>query len=294
MKRLNAYFESILPIIPVTAVGILSLACGSALVLLLCLPPLACAQMFRPDKTDTSKRCAICHFEWVYTFFTEGRDGELMPQPQEKLVATPGMCFSCHDGSVADSRKTVLHDQGHRSGSVPSGSVNIPIELPLDEEGRMQCATCHTPHAVASSDDAGVEFFLRMPNKDSSFCLLCHQSAGGGPETGNRPTAVALKGIPPSIMDAGGLFGTGQPNQIICETCHVSHGEKNSVSLLLPIEDPSTRSVLCEVCHTMNPGRSQEPVLNRFSHPLGIPSGSSFQRPAAWPSGEKVYFGKQG
>lgn len=279
---------------PVHAGAICFLAFILTIVLLLCLPPLVRAQMFLPDKTDTSKRCAICHFEWVYTFFTERRDGELIPQPTDKLVATAGMCFSCHDGSVTDSRKTVLHDQGHRSGILPSGNVSIPSELPLDAGGRMQCATCHTPHAVQSSNGSSVEFFLRAPNKNSSFCVLCHQSAGGGPETGNHPTAVALKSIPPSLTDAGGMCGTAQPNQIICETCHVSHGEKNSVALLLPIEDPSTRSALCEVCHTKNPGRSPEPALNRFSHPLGKPSQFTAQLPIAWPNGEKVFFGKQG
>ncbi len=294
MTTPKANFASVPSIIPVKAGVVGSLASCITLVILLCLTPVSSAQMFMPDRNDTSKRCAICHFEWVYTFFTERRDGELISQPSDKLVATAGMCFSCHDGSITDSRKTVLHDQGHRSGIVPSSRVSIPADLPLDEEGRMQCATCHTPHAVQSSDGSSVEFFLRTPNKNSSFCVLCHQSADGGPETGNHPTAVALKSIPPSLMDAGGMFGTAQPNQIICETCHVPHGEKNSASLLLPIEDPSTRSALCEVCHTKNPGRSPEPALNRFSHPLGKPSGSAAELPAAWPNGEKVFFGKQG
>lgn len=294
MAAPKAYSATILLCNQIKAGVVGSLASGITLVILLCMTPVSSAQMFMPDRTDTSKRCAICHFEWVYTFFTERRDGELIPQPKDKLVATAGMCFSCHDGSITDSRKTVLHDQGHRAGIVPSSRVSIPGDLPLDEEGRMQCATCHTPHAVQSSDGSSVEFFLRTPNKNSSFCVQCHRSAGGGPETGNHPTAVALKSIPPSLMNAGGMFGTGQPNQIICETCHVPHGEKNSVSLLLPIEDPSTRSALCEVCHTKNPGRSPEPALNRFSHPLGTPSGINAQLPIAWPNGEKVFFGKQG
>ena len=136
---------------------------GFALALCLCLPLAVSAQMFRPDKTDTAKRCAICHFEWVYPFFIEHRDGELIAQPKQKQVAAAEMCFSCHDGSVADSRKTLLHDPGHGTGVKPSSAVTIPAEFPLDQGGHRQCATCHTPHAVASGDSTGVGFFLEAP-----------------------------------------------------------------------------------------------------------------------------------
>jgi predicted CXXCH cytochrome family protein len=267
---------------------------GVVLALMLFLPSAAPAQMFRPDRTDTAKRCAICHFEWVYPFFIERRDGELMPRPQDKQVASPQMCFSCHDGSVADSRKTVFHDPGHRTGITPSDAVTIPAEFPLDEDGRLQCATCHTPHAVASGDGNGVAFFLRSTNTNSSFCMRCHRNAVGKQEGGNHPTGISLAGIPDSLKQAGSLFGTEPPNQIICETCHLPHGGIENRFLVLSIEDPATRSVLCEACHTRNPGRADDPALNRFSHPLDIPPGTGGTIPAAWTNGEKVFLGRNG
>ena len=250
--------------------------------------------MFKPDKMDTAKRCAICHFEWVYPFFTEHRDGELIPQPPGELVATPEMCFSCHDGSIADSRKMVFHDPGHRTGIVPSGQVTIPKEFPLDEGGRLQCSTCHTPHAVASGDGTSVAFFLRSSNNNSSFCKLCHSITSGGKEKGNHPTDISLESIPSSLMEAGSRFGTDQPNQVICETCHIPHGGVNDQFLVLSIEDPATRSVLCEVCHSKNPGRSKDPALKRFSHPLDRAPGKAAQVPDQWPDGEKVFRGRGG
>lgn len=258
------------------------------------LPPCASAQMFRPDRTDTGKRCAICHFEWVYAFFTEHRDGELVPQPEGELVATPAMCFSCHDGSVADSRKIVFHDPGHRTGIAPSGKVTIPKEFPLDGEGNLQCATCHTPHAVESRDGTSVEFFLRSSNTNSSFCKVCHSTMGGGKEKGNHPTDISLKSIPTPLMEAGGQLGTDQPNQIICETCHIPHGGINDKFLVLSIEDPSTRSVLCEVCHTSSPGRSKDPLPKHFSHPINQAPGKTVSLPDQWPGGEKIFYGRRG
>jgi len=91
------------------------------------------AQMLHPDKPDSARKCAICHYQWVYPFYTEHRDGELVPKPEEKEVASPEMCFSCHDGSVEDSRKIVFHDPGHRAGVLPSRAITVPADFPLDE-----------------------------------------------------------------------------------------------------------------------------------------------------------------
>ena len=70
-------------------------------------------------------------------------------------------------------------------------------------------------------------------------------------------------------------MGTEMPNQIICETCHIPHGGVNNKFLVLSVEDPKTRSVLCEVCHTRKPGMAGDASLNRFSHPLDLTPGLS-------------------
>ena len=69
-----------------------------------------------------------------------------------------------------DSRKKICNDPGHQVGRVPSKRVTIPADFPLDDKGALKCTTCHTPHAVTEGSDSMVEYFLRAPNENSTFC----------------------------------------------------------------------------------------------------------------------------
>lgn len=262
--------------------------------LILLLPRPSPAQLELPKRADTARECSICHFRWVSTFFNEHRGTPLAPLQEEQVVGTREMCLSCHDGAVRDSRDKVCNDPGHRVGNIPSQRVRIPENFPLDENGAMQCSTCHTPHAMKKTRDTLVEFFLRAPNKDSSLCTLCHTSTLGGKKKGNHPVNSPLERIPQAILEAGGIVGGGTSPEIICETCHVAHGGINNQLLVLSVEDPLTRSVLCEVCHTNKPGRSGTPALNRFSHPIDIPPERSATIPKKWSGGEEVFLGRNG
>ena len=181
------------------------------------------------------------------------------------MVGDQEMCFSCHDGSVNDSRDRICNDPGHRIGTIPSHRVTIPEKFPLDKNGAMMCTTCHTPHALKGKEGPLVEFFIRASNKNSSFCKLCHVKNMGGTTKGNHPVDISAKRNPKAIIKAGGLLGTDLPNQIICETCHISHGGINNKFLVLSAEDPQSRSVLCEVCHSKKPGMAKDPNLTHFS-----------------------------
>ncbi len=77
--------------------GFTGLAVGMCLLML---PAVSSADMMHASKPDSAKKCAICHYQWVYSFYVEHRDGELVQRPDEKEVADEEMCFSCHDGSV--------------------------------------------------------------------------------------------------------------------------------------------------------------------------------------------------
>jgi predicted CXXCH cytochrome family protein len=270
---------------------LLCLALGQ---LFLVLPSAIAARSNHPSQADTAKQCSICHYRWVYTFYVEHRDTPLAPLEEEKVVGSRDMCLSCHDGSVLDSRDRICNDPGHSVGNLPSNRVSIPDTFPLDKNGAMQCSTCHTPHAIETSKDTLVEFFLRAPNKDSSFCKQCHARNTGGTVQGNHPTEVSADKKYQSIIEAGGLFGTGKPNEIICETCHTPHGGVNNRRLILSVEDPKTRSVLCEVCHTTRPGLASDPSLNRFSHPLDLTPGLTVSVPQRWKDGATVVLGTGG
>ena len=220
------------------------------------IPQFISAQIEMPLRADTSKECSICHYRWLSTFFRQHRKTPLAPLQEDPVVGTRPMCLSCHDGSVRDSRDKVCNDPGHQVGNIPSNRVSIPENFPLDDNGAMQCSTCHTPHSVKPTKETLVTFFLRAPNENSAFCKRCHLKNTGGVAAGNHPTEVSAEKEYPAIVAAGGLFGTGKPHEIICETCHTPHGGVNNRRLVLSIEDPRTRSVLCEVCHTQRPGVS--------------------------------------
>ena len=72
------------------------------------------ANVEAPKNPNSAKGCAICHYRWIATFFVEGKGTPLVPYQKEKVVATEEMCFSCHDGSVKDSRDKLSRKTGHR------------------------------------------------------------------------------------------------------------------------------------------------------------------------------------
>src|SRR4030042_4765784 len=97
---------------------------------------------------NSSRECAICHIRWVDAYERTGSQEGPMEAVLERQAGSGDMCLSCHDGSVIDSRFKVWSTRHHTTDSVPSAAVKIPSDkFPLDNQGRMTCATCHTAHA---------------------------------------------------------------------------------------------------------------------------------------------------
>lgn len=244
---------------------------------------------------DTSKKCAICHYQWVPAFFLEHRDTPIARADEKWLSSfSSEVCISCHDSSVRDSRRKICDDPGHQVGRVPSTQVTIPPEFPLDEKGALKCTTCHTPHAVTEGSDSMVEYFLRAPNENSSFCRMCHTKKLGGLARGNHPLDVSAQVETGVITMAGGKFGYSVPNQIICETCHTAHGGVNEKFLVLPVEDVGSLSILCEVCHTKKAVMPGEELSTLPTHPVDVVPGSKVEIPKVWTNGGKVVVGNKG
>ncbi len=262
----------------------------------ICLLPFQAQAAFEFNREpDTAKKCAICHFRWVSTFFTEHRSTPLAQLEEKKdVVGSPEMCLSCHDGSIRDSRDRVCNDPGHRVGIKPSDKVSIPSNFPLDENGLLQCSTCHTPHAVPARGTKLVTTFLRGDNSNSGLCRECHKRALGGAEQGNHPVDVQAKSNVEVLRAAGGKFGEEGQSQIICQTCHMAHGGVTSKRLVLSVENTQTMSILCEVCHTKKPVKPGAHVQNKFSHPLDVKPGRGIKIPAEWSSGDRVVTGTNG
>ena len=210
----------------------------------LLLSNIAFAAVETPKNPNSAKGCAICHYRWIDTFFIEGKGSELVGYQSEKVVATPEMCISCHDGSVKDSRDRMNIDYGHKTNVPPPANMKIPDIFPLDENGKVQCATCHTAHGVPSGPDSQETIFLRTSNKDSAMCRECHPDKKGGITAGHHPMGTTKQSIARKLIDRGAISG-GRKNEIICETCHTAHGSPYE-SLLV---DGAGNSALCLDCH---------------------------------------------
>jgi predicted CXXCH cytochrome family protein len=211
---------------------------------------------------NPSRECAICHVRWVQAF---GR-GELPEGPMrevlERQAGSGEMCLSCHDGSVADSRFQVWSTRHHTTDAVPSPAVHIPTKIfPLDAQGRMTCATCHTAHAVAGDSDLRTVIFLRQPNIDSSLCLSCHPEHAQKSDR-HHPLGHRDAPIPQAILDAGGKT-SADGHSILCQTCHEPHGARNAWMLVLP------PSELCVACHEDKAPEATPPAgapVHRIGH----------------------------
>ncbi len=212
-----------------------------------------------PKNPNSAKACAICHYRWIDTFFVEGRGSDLVDYTAKKVVATPEMCFSCHDGSVADSRARAYQTAQHKTNVPPPAHMKLPDIFPLDEQGNMVCATCHTAHGVPSGPDSKETIFMRTSNRNSAMCRMCHPEMADSSKFHNHPLDTVKQEIPRRLIEGYALEGD-KPNQLICETCHTAHGAKYESFLIESGKDSS----LCLECHTdknpMTPAGKKKPM----------------------------------
>jgi predicted CXXCH cytochrome family protein len=207
-----------------------------------------------------------------------------MQAVMERQAGSGDMCLSCHDGSVVDSRFKVWSTRHHTTDAVPSPAVTIPTEtFPLDDQGRMTCATCHTAHAVAGNSDLRTVIFLRQPNIDSSLCLACHPQHAQKSDR-QHPLGRRDSPVPKVILDAGGKTSP-DGHMVFCQTCHEPHGARNAWMLVLP------PSELCIACHTDKAPEVSPPAgapVHRIGHTY-----TGFKPPASLLE-EKATFGPNG
>ena len=196
------------------------------------------------------------------------------------------LCLSCHDGTVAlgmlSSRPTEVEFVGglrfmpegpsligtDLSASHPfsftyndalvtdNQELNPPVMLThpvrLDQNGQLQCSTCHNPH------DNSFGKFMVMSNQNSQLCTLCH-AVPGWTESSHSRSSATWNGIGPDPWpdsEYASVAGNG------CANCHKSHGAGSAQRLLrhAPEEDN------CLGCHNGNVAASNiGPELTKAS-----------------------------
>jgi len=115
----------------------------------------------RAEEAADLFECGECHVMRIRDF--KGRRANPIvaveeypdePTGTQDIASTSGMCLSCHDGFVEDSR-LIWKDghSGHPVGMQPSARVVQPelggaLEFPLNEGGNLYCGTCHSARAA--------------------------------------------------------------------------------------------------------------------------------------------------
>lgn len=212
-----------------------------------------------------ARSCTVCHIEWIVPF-SRNLASSLAPPPpstaDEPFVSHSDMCLSCHDGSIADSRRRVWIDHGHQTGIAAPPDMTIPSHLPL-VDGKVACRTCHSAHTGGRFDaDFRTAVFLRVSNVASELCISCHEDKTRGPQLGTHPIGGMPWAIPQELVTAGAKIGPN-PRELTCQVCHTPHGSK--IDHLLVMGTSSNQ--LCITCHDqMRPGMFRDG--DHTEHPL--------------------------
>lgn len=224
-----------------------------------------------------AQTCTICHVEWMPAFADNGQTAIMtLPEhgPDHPVVSQSEMCYSCHDGSVADSRRRVWLEHGHQTGVAPPADMKVPNMLPLIE-GKIACRTCHSAHAGGQQNQSLADaVFVRVERGAGELCLSCHTNKGMGPATGAHPIGGMPWTVPDELIKEGAKAGPN-PRELTCYVCHMPHGSREEHLLVMGTES----SQLCLTCHArLRPGlwRPDSPR----EHPQNPPLQTEAQKQA--------------
>jgi len=260
---------------------------------------------------SSASECTQCHLVWLEDFAQSGAEllvpyqrDEGYQSGREGAESTDLMCFSCHDGYVADSRARIrLGHQHPMAGISKLQSGRRPHGLPLLREEEVYCGTCHTPHGpghVPSSNterarvDLEHNAFLRLTQRPGpiALCVQCHEYTTSTAATGgNHPVGHDDFPLPPELARIHGQPNT-EKGGIGCQTCHSLHGAANPLLVLLGGTDGSSSS-LCAVCHEND---LSQYGLGPYSHPVGVSPTTNHGQSAraTFPNGELIRLSADG
>jgi len=212
---------------------------------------------------DAAKECSICHYEWMPSFLYESTGTELVFFQKEKVVADEKMCFSCHNGTVDDSRIKIWSGDVHKLTNEIPKHIKIPDDLPLDN-GKIACKTCHTAHATGNPREETVasSVFLRVENQNSELCRKCHTDHEADDDHPFKN--VKEKGVKEKLKRLDGKLGAN--DQVICQSCHTPHSPKEERLLIYYLTD----SQLCTICHEDKVNPDNTYIKGMLNHPINI------------------------
>ena len=165
---------------------------------------------FSDDSWSNRERCNPCHMTGINIKDYYLASGDSIERDTLNVSGFPKgtskLCLSCHDGILAKiSHFSYMSEAGdesshpvsfayvvtHRYGEeqlydpyTTSSGLGGTIYDDLLENGRVECITCHDPHFFPNTPSCidcpelsatAVGLGLRISNKKSALCLLCHK-----------------------------------------------------------------------------------------------------------------------
>lgn len=224
------------------------------------------AETAAPTVGRQPQGCTVCHLEWT-TPLVDGKGTELIAVPENPsshpLVSREENCLSCHDGSVADSRRRVWVEHGHGTGITPPAGMTVPAELPL-ADGQIVCRTCHSAHTRGGSGNALKDaVFLRVKSDAGELCLGCHADLAGGAVTGMHPVG-GFEDPLSHVLRAAGAKAPADGAAGACLTCHTPHGSAQTALMI----ETATAEALCIECHADVTSQHAVEGVTGARHPL--------------------------
>lgn len=187
--------------------------------------------------TEGTQACIYCHLP-------RQADGELLwarePNSEGTFSGLKPLCFSCHDGTVANIRKYAFRDDS-------------PLHETLPGVKGQDCDRCHDPH------ETGYGKFIKYP-EGAGFCQNCHEEAGAGGHPVDVDVRV-LGHLPldstwnPDAGDSEGTrlwneTGTEAGNYVKCLSCHAPHGGLPDTSMnTMEVSAHEELKSMCQNCH---------------------------------------------
>ena len=215
-----------------------------------------------PEVADQFE-CAACHTERLREFrrrsaatLVEHEPAPDLETGRQSAASAPDMCLSCHDGFVMDSRS--LWKEGHRGhpvGMMPSNRVELQVAgdepvFPMNDDGRMYCGTCHSPHYHGSATTAPPPF-MRVGLEDGNLCVSCHRDKRSVADSDHAPQSSRRRSAAPDYSERG-----------VCTRCHVAHGAQGPVMWARePGSGELVANALCQSCHDGDVERFEHPQL---------------------------------
>lgn len=181
------------------------------------------------------KRCGVCHLDK-----TPARTpGAIVfaPPPRKAGAGERGMCYSCHNGLVKDSRRSQWTGRQHPSSG-----------------GGVQCGSCHSPHLRS----AALGPFMKFEAGNYSFCVSCHAGRRKG-EPGEHPAVAAEKGKAPDCAACHAVHGASGDGLIrevnaeaLCGPCHGANPSRQGRGPGKTTHLIGGKGPACLACHSIH------------------------------------------